>query len=105
MLSLAILTACLAVPLGISLVSDPNALGNNLRATLQEELSDYPGVRIGDLATNLRRELPLIEVELFGPQSLDTEIARRVSDAIKTYLDEPCDVRIIMLQEWRSKPE
>ena len=105
MLSLAILTACLAVPLGISLVSDPNALGNNLRATLQEELSDYPGVRIGDLATNQGRELPLIEVELFGPQNLNTDIARRLSDAVKTYLGSPCDVRIIMHQEWRSKPE
>ena len=98
MLSLAILTACLAVPLGISLVSDPNALGNNLRATLQEELSDYPGVRLGDLKTNQGRELPLIEVELFGPQNLNTDIARRLSDAVKTYLGTPCDVRIIHLK-------
>ena len=105
MLTLAILTACLAVPLGISLVSDPDKLGNNLRATLQEELSDYPDVRIGELTTNFGRELPLIEVELFGPQSLDTGVAQRLSDVVKTYLDGPCDVRIIMLQEWRSTAE
>ena len=69
MLTLAILTACLAVPLGVSLVSNPDALGNNLRATLQEELTDYPEVRLGELKTNLGQELPLVEVELFGPQN------------------------------------
>ena len=104
MLTLAILTACLAVPLGISLVSNPDALGNNLRAMLQEELTDYPEVRLGDLKTNLGPELPLVEVELFGPQNLDPELAQRISDVVKTHLGGHCDVRIIHLQEWRSSP-
>ena len=105
MLTLAILTACLAVPLGVSLVSNPDALGNNLRATLQEELTDYPEVRLGELKTNLGQELPLVEVELFGPQKLDTGLAQRISGVVKAHLGGHCDVRIIHLQEWRSSPE
>ena len=105
MLTLAILTACLAVPLGVSLVSNPDALGYNLRATLQEELTDYPEVRLGELKTNLGQELPLVEVELFGPQKLDTGLAQRISGVVKAHLGGHCDVRIIHLQEWRSSPE
>ena len=77
----------------------------SLRAMLQEELTDYPEVRLGDLKKQiLGSELPLVEVELFGPQNLDPELAQRISDVVKTHLGGHCDVRIIHLQEWRSSP-
>ena len=102
MLALAIFTACLAIPLGISLVHNPESLGNNLRASLQEELEAYPEIRIGDVSTDLSSDPKTIEIELFSPQEIETGLTHRLSEAVKRHMNQTCDVRIIMLHEWRS---
>ena len=101
-LALGISIACLAVPLGIWLVSNPDALRENLRAQLEQSIPAQSKIRIGDVQLRQREEEPAVEIELFSSEPLTEELAKSLTSVVHQHLKTKPTVRIITYREWRS---
>ena len=101
-LALGISIACLAVPLGIWLVSNPDAEKENLRSQLEASLAEHPTIRIGEVILQTREEIPAVQVKLYSPSRVSDEVSERLKEVIHKHLDDTPSVRVITYQEWRS---
>ncbi|MEC9464727.1 MAG: DUF389 domain-containing protein [Myxococcota bacterium] len=103
LLGLAITTACLSIPLGISLVSNENTRSESLRSRIEYALESQPNVSLADLVIDQRNEHAPVRIELYSDTLVTPQTAENLTRIIRKQLGENKPVRIVTLLEWNTK--
>jgi len=102
-LTLGIITICLGIPLGIWLVSNPDAEQRSLRAQLDAKLGEQASIRLGQLSLSEDSDGPVVEIQLYSTTLIQDAIAEELKRIVEQHIDDAPRVRIITYREWRSE--
>ena len=101
-LTLGITTVCLAVPLGIWLVSNPESAQESLRAQLEDKLSSQDAIRVGELSLRDASDGQIVELSLYSINEVPHSVAEELTSIIHQHLNATPSVRIVTHREWYS---